>query len=392
MKDPILNFNHLVLAAIISCMLLLALISLLKKNTTPAGYSFLCLLFLLLAVSFTGDLLESSGLLLRYPYLAMAFEPILFAAAPVIWLSVRHLVITDKVRKGTILHFIPYTILLGLYMLSFASEEAAGNNEKENILIQRIVLSTFFIQIGVYLLLSLRLLKKYRNRLPLFVSNFTTNDLSWLRNTILALCFLTLILLAEVVFEQIRIPFYFPLIYLIGFYYLGVQIVLQKDVVTHSEAEAFQPEDKPAEKSAVSSPVATIARKPVLSEDEIRTYKARLMELMETKEPFLDSEITLPKLGNMLSLNTYQVSYLINTCFGTNFYVFINNYRLERCKQMLPDPTFGHLSILGIAFEAGFNSKTAFNTTFKKHTGLSPKAFREQCGNSGKIGSDLSVD
>ena len=67
----------------------------------------------------------------------------------------------------------------------------------------------------------------------------------------------------------------------------------------------------------------------------------------------------------------------INNCFDENFYTFINRYRLEDCKAMLVNEKYNHLSILGIAFEAGFNSKTAFNTAFKKNTGLSPKEFKE---------------
>ena len=80
----------------------------------------------------------------------------------------------------------------------------------------------------------------------------------------------------------------------------------------------------------------------------------------------------------MIPLNTYQTSYIINTCFNENFYGFVNRYRIEECKRMLESNEYNNLSILGIAFEAGFNSKTAFNTTFKKLTGLSPKEYKDR--------------
>lgn len=90
--------------------------------------------------------------------------------------------------------------------------------------------------------------------------------------------------------------------------------------------------------------------------------------------------VTLPvsKLGELLGRNTYQISYLINNCFQENFHTFVNRYRLEACEQMLLDPKYTHLSIWGIAFEAGFNSKTVFNTTFTRETGLSLKELRKQ--------------
>ncbi len=135
-------------------------------------------------------------------------------------------------------------------------------------------------------------------------------------------------------------------------------------------------------------PVETIDREPesapaehkkaVIHPEKIEFYKLRLTELIEKEKPYLDSEITLPKLGKMLGLNTYQTSYLINTGFQENFFTFINRYRIAECKHMLRNKKWDHLSVLAIAFEAGFNSKTAFNTAFKKSTGLSPKEFRAQ--------------
>lgn len=116
-------------------------------------------------------------------------------------------------------------------------------------------------------------------------------------------------------------------------------------------------------------------RKKVISEEKVNNYKIQLLNLMQKNKPYLDSEITLPKLGLMTHLNTYQTSYLINKCFDENFYTFVNRYRLDECKNMLLNKESSHLKILDISFDAGFNSKTAFNTAFKKSTGLSPKEF-----------------
>jgi AraC-like DNA-binding protein len=77
-----------------------------------------------------------------------------------------------------------------------------------------------------------------------------------------------------------------------------------------------------------------------------------------------------------MQLSPHELSYLINVGFENNFYNFVNSYRVEESKTLLTSPKHQHLSMLGIAFEAGFNSKTAFYTAFKKMTGVSPTEFK----------------
>jgi AraC-like DNA-binding protein len=69
---------------------------------------------------------------------------------------------------------------------------------------------------------------------------------------------------------------------------------------------------------------------------------------------------------------------VINTQFNQNFFDFVNTYRVEQAKRDLMDSKKRELKILAVAYDAGFNSKTSFNTLFKKHTGLSPSEYRER--------------
>ena len=78
-----------------------------------------------------------------------------------------------------------------------------------------------------------------------------------------------------------------------------------------------------------------------------------------------------------MNLSTHLLSYTINTGFDENFYQFINRYRIDEAKKMVLDPQMGHLNLVGIAFAVGFNSKTAFNTAFKKATGQTPSEFKK---------------
>jgi AraC-like DNA-binding protein len=101
---------------------------------------------------------------------------------------------------------------------------------------------------------------------------------------------------------------------------------------------------------------------------------------MEREQPFTDGELTIQKLAEMLSIPAPHLSQTINERLGKSFPDFINSYRVDQAKKKLLDPSLKHLSILGIAEEVGFNSKSSFNSVFKKHTGMTPSEFRNAVG------------
>jgi len=80
----------------------------------------------------------------------------------------------------------------------------------------------------------------------------------------------------------------------------------------------------------------------------------------------------------MMDVSTHDLSYLLNDSFGVNFFNFVNRYRVDEAKRLMLSGQNKHLNLLGIAYSAGFNSKTTFNIAFKKQTGLSPSEFMKQ--------------
>jgi AraC-like DNA-binding protein len=85
--------------------------------------------------------------------------------------------------------------------------------------------------------------------------------------------------------------------------------------------------------------------------------------------------LTLSVLAERIGLNASQLSYLVNNGFQQNFNDFVNTYRVEEVKRKLNLPDYQHLSLLGVAFESGFNSKATFNRAFKKLTGNAPSQY-----------------
>ena len=99
---------------------------------------------------------------------------------------------------------------------------------------------------------------------------------------------------------------------------------------------------------------------------------------MDEKKPYLEPKLTLNMLATQLDVSSNHLSQTINQHQNQNFYDFINQYRVEEFKQRAKDPKNQHFIILALALDAGFNSKSAFNLIFKKHTGMTPSQFMSE--------------
>ena len=119
-------------------------------------------------------------------------------------------------------------------------------------------------------------------------------------------------------------------------------------------------------------------KKTLFSKDELNTYIQQLESIMSNEKPFLDQDLTLRHLAESLELPPNYVSQLLNEGLEKNFSEYVNSFRLEAFKEKVQDPSQKHLTILALAYDSGFNSKTVFNTFFKKSMGITPKAFWNQ--------------
>jgi TolB-like protein/AraC-like DNA-binding protein/Flp pilus assembly protein TadD len=121
--------------------------------------------------------------------------------------------------------------------------------------------------------------------------------------------------------------------------------------------------------------------KPFLLDAETAdNYTEKLTRFIAEEEPFLVPNLSLRSLAEQLEIHANKLSWLLNERIGKNFNDFINHYRVEYFKQLAIDPANSHISLLGLAYESGFNSKTVFNTYFKKEMGMTPKEFLKEKG------------
>jgi AraC-like DNA-binding protein len=113
-----------------------------------------------------------------------------------------------------------------------------------------------------------------------------------------------------------------------------------------------------------------------LPEELYGLYENRLYEVMKGEWLFTENEITLKDLAGKVGLRHHQLSQVLNQHMGISFHDFLNRYRIERARKLLAEDD--NETIIGIAYECGFNSKVTFNQAFKKHTGITPKEYRQR--------------
>ena len=113
-----------------------------------------------------------------------------------------------------------------------------------------------------------------------------------------------------------------------------------------------------------------------VQDDAISTQISRLKQYMAEREPFLDPSLTIQELANQIDIPVRDLSILINHHMDQHFFDFVNEYRIQKAMGILKDQSRSQLTVLEILYEVGFNSKSSFNTSFKKHTNLTPTAYR----------------
>lgn len=116
----------------------------------------------------------------------------------------------------------------------------------------------------------------------------------------------------------------------------------------------------------------------IKKEDRILQSLMQWNKLVDEKQLFLDSNLTLPKLAEQLQIHPKTFSGMINQHYEMSFHEYINRKRIDTAKERLIDPAYGNLTITAIGLESGFSSRSTFYSTFKKFVGCTPKQFAEK--------------
>jgi TolB-like protein/AraC-like DNA-binding protein len=115
--------------------------------------------------------------------------------------------------------------------------------------------------------------------------------------------------------------------------------------------------------------------KSLMAAAEVNHYTDILEDLMQNEHQYLDTSLTLRTLADTINLHPNKLSWLLNERLEKNFNDYVNSYRLKDFQRKAIDPQYSHLTLLGLAYESGFTSKSVFNEFFRKNTGVTPKAW-----------------
>ncbi|MBU44875.1 MAG: hypothetical protein CMN76_16760 [Spirochaetaceae bacterium] len=118
-----------------------------------------------------------------------------------------------------------------------------------------------------------------------------------------------------------------------------------------------------------------------LSSEQANSYRERIEQYMRENKPYLQDDMNVTRLSELIGIPSHHLSMVINNELSMNFFAFMNEYRVKEAMELMRHPEYQDHTLLSIAFEAGFQSKAAFNSAFKKQTGKAPGEFRKELGN-----------
>ena len=297
-----------------------------------------------------------------------------FAFGPLIYFYVKSLTNSGfRFERNHWWHFLPVAVQAGLYVfLSMCSYEFR-NWFWANVhypITYSIEFDGTWLSLLVYLILSLRLLRKYNRYVQENFSETSRLTLRWLRVLLLILAVVCGQWAVELILRDVFHTFYqYDYSYwLLGLFLIALGVAgLQQSNLASVQ---FQGEPVPDAPAALIAPSKIVA-------DVNPDHVARIRRAMDVEKLYLNPTLTLTELAQHVALNPKIVSQVINAGIGKSFNDFVNDYRVDEVKQRLRTNDMTRLTLLGIAFESGFNSKTTFNRIFRQHTGQSPSEFAE---------------
>lgn len=241
------------------------------------------------------------------------------------------------------------------------------------------------------LLIIIRNLKTYDIKLKANYANLTGKSLAWLNNLIIAILVLWLFWVLPYSYiqwrclpnNQLLYPFWLGitiLIYWIGYSTFSRDDIFSPAIFKDAEKEHIlkpSTEDEAKEqKQAIESDEEE--EKQPKKDNQFDVHYARLQQLMEKERLYENPNLDMSLLAEKMQLSNGYLSQIINQKEGKNFFNYINGLRVNAVIDKLKNPEFDHYSILGIAMECGFSSKSTFNAAFKKITGKTPSSYRKR--------------
>lgn len=348
-------------------LLALALLGLKQSNRTATRL--LAAFMFISSISIGGSVLHSTKLILLYPHLNQIATPFHFIFLPVLYLYMRVATSGEqRLRRKDLLHFIPFALCAAYYLPLYLQSRqdkldyitsALQNYPPAEWRIRSLLL---VLQSFPYMVLTVWMFLAHSRKTRNSSSSTAGLHLLWLRIFVIMILVTAAAALLRLMFSfraesMLLVPACFSImVYVAG--YMALK---------HPEALTGIDESTPSKKYEKSN----------LTPERAEAYLKKLLHVMKTERPYIDGDLTLQKLADRLSIPVNHLSQIINERLGQNFFDFINSYRVKDAQALLIDAAKKHYTVIAIAEEVGFSSKSAFNAVFKKHVNMTPSEFRK---------------
>lgn len=336
-------------------LLLLAVFLLTTKSKNRSANYFFAIFLLIISFDLSAIFLRK--VYSNYPFLEHFRNASAYLQMPLLYFYVKKTCFTNyPLGWKQLWHALPF---VGFYIL-LLSTEVTREIDILNIVTTQLQYAAYFVAIFMTLL-------RFRQ---IRLANYSVHSgvYKWLRNTTILYLIANCLVLLRLVLNEQRLE----LLNLIIFAFALI-IICWFVIKTMRTPYLFSGVDLDITTTPASS-----------DPQETETYDQEIADLssyMSTQKPYLDNSLTLQDLAQQTNSSERQLSFLINKVLGQHFYDYINSYRIEEaCRLLLQND----LNIQQIMYEVGFNSKSSFNTAFKKNTGQTPSQFRTAARNSTK--------
>lgn len=314
--------------------------------------------------------------------------PFFYSIGPFLYLYVRSLSLKKaQLYVSDLLHMLPFAFfsVLAVVLDSKVDEDILlGNSFNLNRLFYSLSAILSFI---TYSTLTLGLIRKHQeNILNLFSYRSELISLNWVRFVVIGFFVILALTMLAAVFNVFSSEMTLnPGIFLfLGFtlfaFAVTVYGIRQPGIFESSRDQRFV--DHLAEQSHTEAETSESEKsgkyaRSGLSENQAKRNAGHLLSYMEEKQPYLRRDLTVQDVARETGIPQHHLTQTINEQLGKNFYSLVNEFRVEEVKRVLKDPKKQHLTLLALAHDAGFNSKSSFNMVFKRITGLTPSQFRD---------------
>lgn len=358
----------------------ISLILVSKKNKSDADFILFSWLLVIAIhlISFYFFTIYHGG---KYPLIASLSMPLSLVHGPFLFLY------TSKKTSGKsftfydLLHFTPlilwFVFTFNFYFLSPKKQIEVFINQGKEFDTQNMIRVVITYLSGViYYILSLLVLIKFHKKIKQRFSDIEKINFNWLFYFIIWNFFIWLFIL----FNQENIAYALISFFILWIGYFGFRqtdVFFEKNIRLdhHIIPENYpNPIDEKIENLDAETLLENKYKNNLLNEEDAKTIEKKLLEYLIKDKPYLNTELTLQELAEKIGILPNTLSYVINASLGKNFYDLINEYRVNEFINLYQNSN-NKYTILSLALDSGFNSKSSFNRNFKKIKGITPSEF-----------------